>query len=116
MKVTDLSRAVVYAARDGIVARRAGAGVHSARTKFIVWFKAAMSWVADTHPDESGLVDGTDRWWTRLDAGVPSEAEQKAIAARRKLRLQRKADLDVNGIGAMLAHHEEFCGGGSVAM
>jgi hypothetical protein len=111
--VTELTRAAVIAARNGIVSRRDGSGLHRSRSKFVVWFRAAMSWAATKRPDESRLVDGIDHWWERLDRGEPSQDEQVQIAARRTLRLQRKADLDVGDIGRILARHEKYCAGRS---
>lgn len=111
MPLTDLDRQTVEKARDAIEAKVAGAGVHRAKRKFIVWFKAAMVWAAKKHPFTSGLKDGMDRWWERLAVADPSPDEQKAIKARRKLRLARKSELTVAEIGKVLAAHEEYCAG-----
>jgi len=51
-----------------------------------------------------------DRWWERLAVADPSPEEQKAIKARRKLRLLRKSELTVAEIGKVLAAHEEYYG------
>ncbi|MCS3727238.1 hypothetical protein [Bradyrhizobium betae] len=111
MLLIDLDRETVERVRDAIEPKIAGAGVHRAKRKFIVWFKAAMVWAAKKHPFQSGLKDGRDRWWERLTVADPSADEQKAIKARRKLRLLRKSELTVAEIGKVLAAHEQYCAG-----
>ncbi|QDP21971.1 hypothetical protein [Bradyrhizobium cosmicum] len=111
MLLIDLDRQTVESARDAIETKVAGTGVHRTKRKFIVWFKAAMVWAAKKHPFTSGLKHGMDRWWERLAVTDPSPEEQKAIKARRKLRLLRKSELTVAEIGKVLAAHEEYCAG-----
>jgi hypothetical protein len=102
--LTDLDRPTLNGARDKLESFRQ-------RQKNVAYFKAAMTWAADHKPDESGLIEGVDRWWDRLTAGEPSADQMKAIEERRKVHRQRKADLDVTAIGETLARHEAYCAG-----
>lgn len=103
-RLTELDRPAIHAARDAIDS-------HRQREKNVAYFKAAMTWAADKKPDESGLVEGVDRWWERLTAGDPDTETMHAIEARRAVHRQRKADLDVEAVGAVLAAHERYCAG-----
>lgn len=103
-RLSELDRPQIHAARDEIES-------HRQKEKNIAYFKAAMTWAADKRPDESGLTEGVDRWWERLSAGDPDEDTMHAIEARRRVHRQRKADLDVASIGAVLARHETYCAG-----
>ncbi|WP_027568249.1 hypothetical protein [Bradyrhizobium sp. URHA0013] len=103
-RLAELDRPAINAARDAIES-------HRQREKNIAYFKAAMTWAADKKPDESGLVEGVDRWWERLTAGDPDTDTMHAIEERRRVHRQRKADLDVAAIGAVLAAHERYCAG-----
>lgn len=103
-RLAELDRPVVHAARDAIDS-------HRQREKNIAYFKAAMTWAADKHPDASGLVESVDRWWERLTPGDPDTETMHAIEERRRVHRQRKADLDVAAIGAVLAGHERYCAG-----
>ncbi|MCS3893478.1 hypothetical protein M2171_002611 [Bradyrhizobium japonicum USDA 38] len=102
--LTELDRPQIHAARDAIES-------HRQREKNVAYFKAAMTWAADKKPDESGLIEGADRWWERLTAGDPDTETMHAIEARRAVHRQHKADLDVKAIGAVLARHEAYCRG-----
>jgi hypothetical protein len=108
MSVLDLNRPLLNTARDGVASYRQ-------RQKCTAYFKAAMTWAADAHPDESGLNEDVDRWWENLTAGEPDVDTMYAIEARRRVHRQHKADLDVDGIGAVLARHEEYCAGRTAA-
>ncbi|MBP1294315.1 hypothetical protein [Bradyrhizobium elkanii] len=103
-RLTDLDRPQIHAARDAIKS-------HRQKEKNIAYFRAAMNWAADKHPDASGLHEGVDRWWDHLSAGDPDTGTMHAIEERRRVHRQRKADLDVKGIGAVLARHEAYCAG-----
>jgi hypothetical protein len=102
--LTDLDRPTIHAARDEIES-------HRQREKNIAYFRAAMNWAADKHPDASGLREDVDRWWDRLSAGDPDTETMHAIEERRALHRQRKADLGADAIGAVLARHEAYCAG-----
>ena len=107
-RLTELDRPQIHAARDAIES-------HRQREKNVAYFKAAMTWAADKKPDESGLVEGIDRWWERLTPGDPDTETMHAIEERRAIHRQRKADLDVAAIGAVLAAHEAYCAGRTAA-
>lgn len=115
--LTELDRPTLDAARDAIVPIRKSddpekkTGVHRQREKCVAYFKAAMTWAADNHPDKSGLVEGADRWWERLTAGEPDDEEMAIITARQAERLERKGNLEIQHIGELLARHEDYCGG-----
>lgn len=102
--LTALDRPTLNEARDQIAG-------HRQREKNIAYFKAAMTWAADKHPDASGLIEGVDRWWERLTAGDPDPEQMHAIEARRAQHRERKAALDVKHIGELLVRHEEYCAG-----
>lgn len=103
-RLTELDRPLIHSARDQIES-------HRQKEKNIAYFKAAMTWAADKHPDVSGLSDGSDRWWERLSAGEPDADTMHEIEERRQVHLQRKADLDVKAIGTVLVAHERYCAG-----
>lgn len=102
--VTELSRPLLNAARDGIASYRQ-------RQKNVAYIRAALTWAADTHPDESGLTEDIDRWWERLTAGDPDPTTMHAIEKRRAQHRAHKAALDVDAIGELLVRHETYCAG-----
>ena len=104
MLVTEIGRPLLNQCRDAIESFRQ-------REKCTAWFRAAMSWAADTHPDQSGLHEGVDRWWERLTAGEPSAEQMREMEARRNAHRQAKAELDVAAIAETLVRHEEYCRG-----
>ncbi|WP_371260892.1 triphosphoribosyl-dephospho-CoA synthase [Bradyrhizobium sp. Cp5.3] len=75
-------------ARNGVVPRDPDkrAGVHRQREKCVTYFRAAVSWAADKHPDESGLNVDVDRWWERSTAGEPRPEEMAEITAGQAAR------------------------------
>lgn len=101
-RLAELDRPAIHAARDAIES-------HRQREKNVAYFKAAMTWAADKHPDASGLVEGVDRWWERVTAGDPDAMTMHAIEERRKIHRQQKADLDVEAIARTLVAHEAYC-------
>ncbi|MBR0914659.1 hypothetical protein [Bradyrhizobium japonicum] len=111
--LTELNRPLLNEARNGVVPRDPDkrAGVHRQREKCVTYFRAAMSWAADKHPDESGLTEDVDRWWERLTAGEPRPEEMAEITARQALHRDRKDKITVEHIGAVLARHEAYCAG-----
>lgn len=104
IRVTDLNRPTVNAANAGIESYRQ-------RQKNTAYLKAALSWAADKHPDDSGLVESVDRWWEHLSAGDPDAATMRQITTRRAAHLANKAALDVDAIGELLVRHEAYCAG-----
>lgn len=104
MNVLELTRPLLNQARDGVSSYRQ-------RQKCVAYVKAALTWAADTHPDESGLVEGVERWWERLTAGDPDPDTMRAIEKRREENLQNKADLTVDAIARTLVAHEAYCVG-----
>ena len=103
-KLTKLDRPTVTKARNAIESFRQ-------RQKNVAYLKAALSWAANEHPDESGLTEKVDRWWEHLKAGSPDPETQKAIETRRAVHRQRKADLDIGHIAEVLVRHEAYCEG-----
>jgi hypothetical protein len=101
--LTDLDRPALNAARDKIAG-------HRAKEKMVAYFKAAMSWAADRHPDASGLADVTE-WWEKLSAGDPGPEEMQAIEARRAALLAAKAAFTVDHLAEVLLRHETYCAG-----
>lgn len=102
VSVTELNRPLLNAARDGISSFRQ-------RQKNVAYVRAALTWAADTHPDESGLTESVDRWWERLTAGDPDADTMHAIEKRRAQHRAHKAALDVDAIGEILVRHETYC-------
>ena len=103
-RLTKLNRKLLDACREGIESYRQ-------RQKFVSWFKTAMNWAADEHPDESGLTEKVPRWWEKLSAGKPSTEQMNAIEKRRVIHLQNKAKLSVEAIARTLVRHEEYVAG-----
>lgn len=108
--LTKLDRPMLNAARDAVRDRKGGIA-HRQREKNVAYFKAAMTWAADTHPDESGLVESLPRWWERLTAGDPDVDTATKIAERQALHRRRKERLEIGHIGELLARHEKYCAG-----
>lgn len=102
--LTELDEATIESALEQI-------GSYRQRQKNVAYLKAAMTWAANKRRVKSGLLPGMDRWWERLEAGEPDEETMEAIEARRAVHRQRKAELDVAAIGAVLARHEAYCAG-----
>lgn len=111
--LTELNRSLLNQARNGVVPRDPDkrAGVHRQREKCVTYFRAAMSWAADEHPDESGLTEDVDRWWERLTAGELRPEDMAEITARQALHRDRKDKISVEHVGAILARHEAYCAG-----
>jgi len=101
--LTELDRPTLSSARDQIKG-------HRQREKCIAYFKAAMSWAADKHPDNSGLANVLP-WWEKLTAGDPGPEEMAAIEGRRIALLQAKADFTIDHLAEVLLRHEEYCAG-----
>ncbi|SFV18294.1 hypothetical protein SAMN05192541_13411 [Bradyrhizobium arachidis] len=100
--VLQLDRVQLNAARDGVSSYRQ-------RQKCTAYIKAALSWAADEHPDESGLTESVPRWWENVNAGKPDPETMRQIEQRRKQHRQNKADLTVDAIAATLFAHEKYC-------
>lgn len=100
--VLKLDRVQLNAARDGVSSYRQ-------RQKCVAYIKAALTWAADDHPDESGLTENVPRWWENVNAGKPAPETMREIEARRKQHRQNKAALDVVEIAKTLIAHENYC-------
>jgi hypothetical protein len=101
--LTNLGRPTLQAARDQITG-------HRAREKMVAYFKAAMSWAADKHPDDSGLAD-VPPWWEKLSAGDPDPTEMQAIESRRAALLAAKAAFSIDHLAEVMLRHENYCAG-----
>jgi hypothetical protein len=101
--LTELDRLALNAARDKIDG-------HRAKEKAIAYFKAAMTFAVDRHPDKSGLGDLLP-WWEKLSAGDPDPKEMKAIEARRAALLAAKAAFSIDHLAEVLLRHEAYCAG-----
>jgi hypothetical protein len=101
--LTDLDRPKLNAARDKIKG-------HRAKEKMVAYFKAAMTWAADKHPDDSGLADVAE-WWEKLSAGDPDPVEMRAIEARRAALLEAKSEFSIDHLAEVLLRHENYCAG-----
>jgi hypothetical protein len=101
--LTELDRLALNAARDKIDG-------HRAKEKAIAYFKAAMTFAVDRHPDKSGLGDVLP-WWEKLSAGDPDPKEMKAIEARRAALLAAKAAFSIDHLAEVLLRHEAYCAG-----
>lgn len=104
VNVLELTRALLNAARNGVSSYRQ-------RQKCVAYVKAALTWAADKHPDESGLTEDVDRWWEHLTAGDPDPETMRAITIRRATHRQQKKDLNVEAIAKTLKAHEQYCAG-----
>ena len=101
--LTDLDRPALKAAIAEIEH-------HRPKEKAVAYFKAAMSWAADKHPDESGLLFDF-QWWDRLKAPDPSEQEASEIATRQVALIEAKKELSVDHLAEVLLRHENYCVG-----
>jgi hypothetical protein len=101
--LTDLDRPTLKAAVAKIEH-------HRPKEKAVAYFKAAMSWAADKHPDESGLGDVLP-WWEKLKAPDPDEKEAAEIATRQDALVEAKKDFNVDHLAEVLLRHEAYCAG-----
>ncbi|MGY0572824.1 hypothetical protein ACTGJ9_018515 [Bradyrhizobium sp. RDM12] len=100
--VLQLDRVQLNAARDG-------SRLTVSARKCTEYVKAAISWAAAEHPDESGLTEKMSPWWENVNAGKPDPTAMQEIEQRRKTHRQAKANLDVDAVAATLIAHEKYC-------
>lgn len=101
--LTDLDRPALKVAVAKIKFQRP-------KEKAVAYFKAAMTWAADKHPDESGL--GTVLpWWEKLKAPDPDKEEGDKIEVRRVALLEAKKAFTVDHLAEVLLRHEAYCDG-----
>ncbi|MGY3356439.1 hypothetical protein ACVWZK_003102 [Bradyrhizobium sp. GM0.4] len=84
---------------------------HRQREKCCAYVRAALTWAQDKRAGDSGLAEDIAPWWHKLSAGDPDPEQMHAIETRRARHRQRKADLEIQHIGELLARHEAYCAG-----